>query len=318
MSEVTSYAREVRDGAVDDPTFYGCIYAAPEDADPFDEATWHACNPALGDFRSLDEFRAEAQRVRRLPAREPSFRLLYLNQAVDTTSRFLNARDWKACMGRVDARDLEGRACYLGLDLASTTDLTACAAWFPETGDALAWFWAPAEGVEERERRDGVPYQQWVREGWLELTPGRALDRHVVARRLAEIVDRFDVRGCAYDRWRAADLRQMLADEDVRLHLVDWGQGFKDMSPALDALETAVLNRELRHGGNPCLTFNVASAVAESDPAGGRKLAKNKSPARIDGAVALAMALGLASTSRKKRRSVYARRGVQTLEIGAS
>jgi phage terminase large subunit-like protein len=317
MSELVRYARDVREGNIADPQFHGVIYAAEPDEDPWDEATWRRCNPALGDFKSLEQVRREAEQAKRLPARENTFKLLHLNMPVDTVSRFLNRADWEACAGPVDARALHGQRCFLGLDLSAVSDLTACVAYFPDTGDVLAWHWAPHEDLETRERQDGVPYSQWVREGWLEVTEGRAIDRHIVARRLAEIADDYDVQVCAYDRWRITELRKLLADENIRLELQDHGQGYKDMSPSLDAVEAAVLRGELRHNGNPLLTWQVANAIAESDPAGGRKLNKAKVQNRIDGLVALCMAVGIAHRTKTKRPSVYARRGVQAIEPAA-
>lgn len=175
MSELVRYGEQVRDGEIEDPAFLPIIYAAGEKADPWDEATWHASNPALGDFRSMEEFRVAAEQAKRLPAREPAFRLLYLNQPIDAASRFLNAPDWRACAAEIDVKALHGRRCFLGLDLSSTTDLTALAAFFPETGDLLTWFWTPADNLEEAERRDHVPYRLPERRG-ARLLPARQAD----------------------------------------------------------------------------------------------------------------------------------------------
>jgi phage terminase large subunit-like protein len=317
MSELVAYGERVRDGLVDDPSFLAVIYAAGEDADPWNEATWFACNPALGDFRSLEEMRTAAAQAQRLPAREPAFRLLYLNQPVDAASRFLNGPDWRACKDEVDMAALAGARCFLGLDLSSTTDLTALAAFFPDTGEALVWCWTPAEALEEAERRDHVPYRLWARQGLLETTPGRAIDKSFVVHRLGEIVAGFKVVGCAYDRWKIDEVKRLLADEDIRLEMVEWGQGYRDMSPALDALETLVLQGRLRHPGNPVLDWCVANAVAITDPAANRKLAKDRSNGRIDGLVALAMAVGLSTRTTPKKPSVYRSRGLFTVDIAA-
>ncbi|MGZ8368122.1 MAG: terminase TerL endonuclease subunit, partial [Rhodoplanes sp.] len=211
MSELVRYGERVRDGEIADPAFLPIIYAADDDADPWDEATWRACNPALGDFRSLDEMRVAAEQAKRLPAREPSFRLLYLNQPIDAETRFLNRVDWEACRAAIDVTALHGKRCILGLDLSSTTDLTALVAYFPATHDLLTWFWAPADNLEEAERRDHVPYRLWARQGLLEATPGRAIDKAFVVHRLGEIVADFDVQACAYDRWRMDEVQRLLA-----------------------------------------------------------------------------------------------------------
>ena len=318
MTELVRYGEQVRDGDIVDNAFVPIIFAAPADADPWAEATWHACNPALGDFRSLDEMRVAAEQAKRLPAREPSFRLLYLNQPIDAAARFLHRVDWGAC--KRDAVDpslppLSGARCILGLDLSSTTDLTALAAFFPDTGDLLTWFWAPADGLEEAERRDHVPYRLWARQGLLETTPGRAIDKSFVVHRLGEIVATYKVEACAYDRWRIEEVNRLLGDEGIKLNMVPFGQGWKDMAPAIDALETLVLQRKLHHHDHPVMNWCVSNAVTLSDPTGARKLAKDRSSGRIDGLVAAAMSVGLAVKTPPKKPSVYQSRGL--IAVGA-
>ena len=272
---------------------YPVIYTAPEDADPW-VSTWFACNPALGDFRSLDEMRSAALQAQRIPARESAFRLLYLNQRVSMDSRFINKGDWDACAGQIDPEALRGRPCYGGLDLSSTTDLTALVLYFPESGGAvLPFFWVPRERLDEREQTDKVPYRTWNKAGLLEAPGGRAIDRSAIIHRLAELASTYDIRGIAYDRWRLEDLKKLLGDEGIDIPLTAWGQGYADMSPAVDALETAILNRTIKHPTHPILTWNISNAVVEMDAAGSRKIAKHKSTERVDGLVALVMAIGL-------------------------
>lgn len=308
MSELVEYGRQVLDGTITDDTFVPIIYSADEKADPWDEGTWFACNPALGDFRSLDEMRTAAAQAQRLPAREPSFRLLYLNQPVDAAARFLNGVDWRACAA--DKADLLGQRCYLGLDLSSTTDLTALAAYFPDSGRVLSWFWCPRDDLDEAERRDHVPYKLWARQGHIEATPGRAIDKKFVVHRIGEIVADYDVAACAFDRWRIDEVQRLLSDEGIRLQMEPWGQGYRDMSPALDALETLVLQGKLKHSAHPVLDWCVSNTTTLSDASGNRKPAKDRSTGRIDGLVALSMAVGLAARTPGKKRSVYAERGL--------
>ena len=315
MSELVKYGEQVAEGSIEDKTFLPIIFRAPADADPWDEKVWRACNPALGDFRSLDEMRDTAAKARRLPAQEPAFRLLYLNQPVDAASRFLNGVDWDACRDTA-SRDLTGARCILGLDLSSTTDLTALAAYFPGTGDLRLWFWMPAESVREAEQRDFVPYGTWVRQGYIETTVGRAIDKSFVVRRLAEIASEYRVEAMAYDRWGSKELFRIMEDEGVKLTVEDWGQGWKDMAPALNAIEALVLDRKLRHDGHPVLKWCVSNAVAVSDPAGNRKLAKDRFIGRIDGLQAACMAVGLASRTPPKRPSIYEPGGRGLLVLG--
>ncbi len=294
MTELVDYGMKVRDGILLDPTFYPVIYTAPEDADAWDEKTWFACNPALDDFRSLEEMRSAALQAQRIPARESAFRLLYLNQRVSAESRFISQADWEACAGEIDIEALRGRPCYGGLDLGSTTDLTSLVLYFPEDGGAvLPFFWVPADRIDEREHTDKVPYPLWVKAGFLEAPAGRAIDRQAIIHRLAELAGEFDIKGIAFDRWRLEDLNKLLSDEGISIPVTPYGQGFKDMGPAVDALETAILNHELQHSNHPVLTWNVSNAVIEIDPAGSRKITKEKSIERVDGLVALVMAVGL-------------------------
>ena len=316
MSELVQYGEQILSGAVDDPSFYACIYTAPLDSDPWDEETWKACNPALGDFRSLEEMRTAAAQAQRMPARELSFRLLYLNQAVDADTRFINAADWLACKGPIDLDYLKGKTCFGGLDLGSTRDLTTLQLVFPDGQDGydvVSFFWVPDDNLQGRSERDRVPYPTWAKDGFIEPTPGRAIDRRFLAIRLGQIASQFDVQSIAYDRWRIEDLKQVLADEGIELRLTEWGQGYKDMGPAVDALEAAVLDVRLCHD-SPVLDWNAANAVVTQDPAGARKIAKDKSIERVDGLVALAMAIGLHQREPPPFKSIYSNRGL--LSIG--
>ena len=252
-----------------------------------------------------------AARARRMPAAEAAFRSLYLNQIVDAEQRFLSSVDWLACKHSVDTDALRGRPCWGGLDLSSTTDLTALVLVFPdgESYDVLSWCWVPGDNLHSRADRDKVPYPVWRDQGHVEAIPGRAIDRRFIARQLAEIASAFDVRGIAYDRWRIEDLEVLLADEGIDLNLVPWGQGYRDMGPAVDALETAVLQEQLRHD-SPVLDWCASNAVVTTDPAGGRKIAKDKSHERVDGLVALAMAIGLHERHARTTGSIYDERGL--------
>ncbi|MGE3917778.1 MAG: terminase TerL endonuclease subunit, partial [Hyphomicrobiaceae bacterium] len=242
---------------------------------------------------------------------------LYLNQPVDATARFLNRRDWDACKrdmtGLFGASSLAKQRCILGLDLSSTTDLTALAAWFPQSMDLQCWFWMPGDNIEEAERRDHVPYRLWHRQGLIEATPGRAIDKAFVVNRMAELTKEYAVQFCAADRWRLDEIRRLMAEAGVKIELMEFGQGWRDMGPAIDAIETAVLNKELFHPGHPVLDMCVANAVTVSDPTGSRKLVKERNTGRIDGLVAATMAIGAAVKTAPKKESVYKTRGLISL-----
>ena len=244
MSELVDYGQKCLDGVIDDPTFSATIYAAPPDADWLDEDVWRTCNPAIG-AASAQSRRCvlPPRRHSVMPAREAVFRSLYLNQAVDTRSdKFIPIDEWLACQGDVDPEALRGRPCYLGLDLSSTQDLTACVAFFPEDqGAILAWFWALRDRLQERQDTDRAPYMTWHAQGMLEAPSGRAIDRHSIALRLGEIAAAYDVKAVAYDRHRIEDLLHVLTDDGIDLPLVPWGQGYVSMGPAIDALEAHIL-----------------------------------------------------------------------------
>ncbi|HLO74855.1 MAG TPA: terminase TerL endonuclease subunit [Magnetospirillum sp.] len=300
MSELVAYGRDVAAGTIDDPTFLPVIFEVPDEVDDIeqlctDESLWRLANPALGDFRSLDEMRQMAAKALRIPTQRGPFRNLYLNQSVDPSAEHLfSPDDWKACATPVNREALRGRPCWGGLDLSSTRDLTALVLYFPDDGGAvLPFFFTPGDTLADRAKADRVPYDVWAEQGLIEAWPGRAVDKLAVARRMAQLAATFDIQGIAFDRWRMADLQKVLDDEGLDLPLRDFGQGFQSMAPAIDTLETAILSRQIAHGGHKVLTWNAANAKAETDPAGNRKVTKRKSTGRVDGIVALVMAAGL-------------------------
>ena len=294
-----------------DPTTVTHLYAAPDDADPWDETVWPLANPALDDFRSLEDMRAQAARAQRMPSFEAPFRNLYLNQRIDAKSPLIPRAEWVACQAEGPLLRL-GETVYLGLDLSATTDLTALVAVSAEDGERVAaWFWKPGDLLKQHADRDRAPYVDWQQAGWIEAPPGRAVDYGFVAKRIAEIAADYEVQALAYDRWRIEALLRELAaigvdafvdaKDDARtgaLRLVPWGQGWRDMAPAIDALEISVLERRFQHPGNPVLTFCFANAVSITDASGNRKLDKSATRFRIDGAVAAAMAIGCKARDR--------------------
>lgn len=311
-----------------DPSTVVHLHAVPDEAEDAltDEKLWKLANPALGDFRSLDEMRTAAKRAVRMPSFEAAFRNLYLNQRVNVESPLIPRAEWLGCKSSDTIQ--EGDEVYLGLDLSGKTDLTALIAVSASERDIVkAWFWKPRELMREHEDRDRVPYLTWEREGYIETTPGRAIDYDWVATRLIDICQKYTVLGMAYDRYRIDDLLNSanrvgldayVEKKDVTrrdaLRFVPWGQGYVDMAPAVDALEVSVLERKLNHDGNPVLTWNIANSMIISDPAGNRKIDKSKTRFRIDGAVALAMALGLKSRDMAEMGpSIYEERGLMMI-----
>jgi phage terminase large subunit-like protein len=307
MSELIDYGLRVERGEVDDPSFYLALFTAPTDADPWSPKTWKLANPALGDFRSLEDVQRLALQAQRMPSRAAAFRNLILNQRVDTTAQFLSAAVWKPCGGVVDVEHLKGRRCFAGLDLSASRDLTALVLVFDDDDgsfDVLPFFWLPADDLREREDTDRVPYVRWAEEGYLQTCPGRTIDPNAVALKIAELHGEYGIEALAYDRWRIEDLRRELDAIGSDVALVPHGQGFKDMSPSIDVLERVIFDARIRHGDHPVLTWCASNAKTASDPAGNRKLDKQKSTGRIDGLVALTMAIGRAVNGASSR-SIY-------------
>jgi phage terminase large subunit-like protein len=282
-----------------DPRTKVVLYTAPDDVDPFSDAAIAAANPHLDVFMNHAEVREQADSAKRMPSREASYRNLVLNQRIDIRSPFMSRTAWDACSGEPDHDVLQNAGAVIGLDLSARNDLTAMVTVAKDddgTWHVEADFFAPMDGVSDRAHRDRAPYDVWADQGFITLTPGASVDYGVVADRLIEACDERNVSAIAFDRWRIDVLKAELSRRGVELPLVPFGQGFKDMSPALDTLESEVLQGRIRHGGNPVLRWCAANAVAIKDPAGNRKLDKSKATGRIDGMVALAMALGSATT----------------------
>ena len=290
--ELYSHAKKVLDDPALDPAFLPIIFEAPVDADWTDEQVWHAANPALGDFRSLDEMRTAAARAKEIPAQENTFRRLYLNQWTEQASRWVTMSAWDACQVPIDRASLRGRRCFVGLDLSTTTDLSAVVAVFPdeESFDVLAHFFVPADRIPQRVTRDRVPYDVWCRDGLLTAIPGPVVDYDFIRNLLRAWDEEFDVRVVAYDPWNATDLIGRLEKQDG-FTCVKVRQGFPTLSAPTKSLESAILSKRIRHDGHAVLRWNISNASTESDAAGNVKLSKELSTERIDGAVALVMAI---------------------------
>jgi phage terminase large subunit-like protein len=304
----------------DDPTIVCHLFAVPDDCpDIYDPTVWKKANPALNDFRDLADFKALASKAKRMPAEEPKFRNLFLNQRVSPVSSLIPQAEWMACAA--PAEFVDGEAVYLGLDLSSVNDLTALlmVSADPKDDRVRAFLWKPLDTLAEHSQRDfgagNRRYEEWNKDGHLLATPGRTIDKGMVATTVAELCSRYKVLGLAYDRWRIEDLLKEFDRIGFRAHeegeqgdglkIVKWGQGWQDMAPAIDALEKSVMERRLKHPSNPVLTWNIANTVARTDPSGNRKLDKNAARFRIDGAVALAMCLGLKARDRTTTPSYH-------------
>ena len=275
------------------------LYTAPQEDDPFAEETIRKANPAFGDFQNAVETLAMASDASRMPSREPEYRNLILNQRVEASSPFISRSLWQSCAAPV--KPIDGVPVYSGLDLSAVNDLTALilVGKVDDVWQVHPTFWLPGDGLADKARTDRVPYDLWHRGGHLLAAPGKSVDYEYVAHYLRGVFDRYNIQKLAFDRWGFKHLRPWLiragfSDAEIDARFEEFGQGFQGISPALRDLEGEILNGRLAHGGHPVLTMCMGNAVVRSDPAGNRKLDKAKSSGRIDGAVALAMAMGVA------------------------
>lgn len=305
----------------EDPRIISHVYTAPADCDMMDREAWRAANPAMGEFRSVSDLEDQAARADRLPSEENSFRWLYLNQRIEATAPFIGRKVWQECSQKPMPME-EGATVFGGLDLSQVSDLTALVLVTPVENiwQVHPTFWLPEYGLREKAKADRVPYDIWARDGYLTPTPGPVVDYDYVAAHLFALSQRYDLRKIAFDRWNFAHLKPRLAAAGFKEEQLDgddaifvpMGQGFASMSPALRDLESAILTQGIAHGDHPVLSSCAANAVVQMDPAGNRKLTKAKSRGRIDGMVALAMAMSVAGTWQEANNapSVYETRGI--------
>ena len=312
--EVHQKAIDIAEGRKVDPTFYSVIYGAAEDEDWTDPKVWKKANPSLGITVGIDKVKAACESAQQNPGEENAFRQLRLNQWVKQSVRWMPMDKWDACAFPVSEDDLEGRICYGGLDLSSTTDITAFVLVFPPLDEEdkyyiLPYFWIPEETLDLRVRRDHVPYDLWERQGTLMTTEGNVVHYGYIEKFIEQLGERFNIREIAFDRWGAVQMVQNL--EGLGFTVVPFGQGFKDMSPPTKELMKLVLEEKIAHGGHPVLRWMMDNIFIRTDPAGNIKADKEKSTEKIDGAIATIMGLDRAiRCGNDTGASVYDSRGL--------
>ena len=314
--EIHSKAKDILEGRKFDPTFYPVVYGINDDDDWADEANWYKANPSLDVTVDVEKLRAAYNSAKDNPAEENLFRQLRLNQWVKQSVRWMPMDKWDECGGSIDLSALQGRACYAGLDLSSTSDLTTLVLVFPPADEdgvytVLPFFWLPEETLPLRVRRDHVMYDVWERQHHLITTEGNVVHYGFIQKYINELAEKYDIREIAYDRWNASMMVQNLQDDGFTM--VPFGQGFKDMSPPTKELMRIVLEHKLAHGGHPVLRWNMDNAYVRTDPAGNLKLDTEKSTEKVDGAVALVTALDRAMKNLSTGDSVYNHRGLLVL-----
>lgn len=277
-----------------DPHIICHIYEAARECELMDEGAWKAANPALGKFRSLKDVEEQAKQALRMPSAEQTFRNLVLNQRVEIISPFISRGVWLANSEEIDETAFYECPVFVGLDLSAKTDLTAMVLVAYKNGKwhVKPIVWTPEKGLKDRAKRDRAPYDVWVDQGYLRTIPGASIDYEVVAKEIGELLSDCNVQSVGFDRWRFDLLQKEFEKLGLNLPLVPFGQGFKDMAPTVDSVETLLLNEQIAHGGHPVLTMCMANSRVEKDAAGNRKLNKAKATGRIDAAIAMLIAFG--------------------------
>jgi phage terminase large subunit-like protein len=303
-----SYGEQILDGIVEDDSCFVFIAALDPEDDWTDPSVWIKANPNLGVSVKLESLQEQCAKAESLPAAQNAFRRLRLNQWTEQADRWIDIGVWDEGAHAVDPEELAGRSCFAGLDLSTTTDISAFVLAFPPEDDGELWkvlcrFWIPEANVAKRVQRDRVPYDQWIRDGFIEATSGNVIDYTVLHQRIQEDGERFRIRQIAFDRWNATQLSTQLTDDGFEM--MPFGQGFGSMSGPTKEVEKLIVGRQIAHAGNPVLRWMMSNVSVKQDPAGNLKPDKSKSTERIDGVVALVMAVGRATLEPEPREPTY-------------
>jgi phage terminase large subunit-like protein len=291
------YSSKVLEGVLQDDSWFAFIAAADEGDDWTDPEVWRKANPNFGISVKQDDLARKAEKAIALPGAQNAFRRMHLNEWTEQAERWIDMAAWDACDAPVDPDWLRGRPCYGGLDLSTTTDVSALAWVFPpHDGDdrwrVLSRYFVPEDNLRKRAERDRVPYDLWAAQGFIEATSGNVVDYGAIEQRIRADSLLFQVREIAYDPWNATHIALRLQDEGATM--VEFRQGFRSMSAPTRELEKLIVSRKLAHGANPVTRWMAANVAVAQDPAGNLKPAKDKSTERIDGIIAIIMALGRA------------------------
>ena len=308
LSEVYGYARSVRDGEIDDPTFLTVIYEAAEGADWTDEKVWHQCNPALGDFRSLDEMRTAFRRAKEIPAAQNTFRRLHLNEWTEQSVRAIDMAAWDACAaGQPDWRALRDgirkRPVFGGIDLASTQNIAASVlvlAGEDDTIEIVPYLWIPEDRLVSRKEQQRL--QRWVREGVITTTPGAVIDYAFIRKRWNEIATCCQVQQIGYDPWNSTSFATEMQDQDG-FTMVEVRQGVRTLHEPTKKFLDLIASNKLRHGGHPVLRWMATNFAVRLDANENMAPDKVRSAEKIDGLVAAIIGLSrqMVAPVRKKR-----------------
>ena len=304
--ELYDYSKKLIEGVIKDESFLAVVYEADKDDDIFSEEVWKKANPGYGSIITEEYMKQQSVKAKNEPSYENTFRRLHLNQWVANETKWISDEKWMMCDGEIDTKNLRGKPCYAGLDLASTRDITCLALLFPDDEDGydiINYSFIPEENAKKRSERDKVNYDKWNREGHIIYTPGDVCDYNFIKQKIRDLSEEYDICMIGFDRWNASQIVIDLVEEGCPM--IPVGQGFKTMSPATKEFETLVLSGKIRHAGNPVLRWMMSNVVLTFDPAGNVKPNKAKSNEKIDGIVACIMALSEAMENKNKGGSTY-------------
>jgi phage terminase large subunit-like protein len=302
------YAIKLLEGTLRDDAWFAYIASADEGDDWTDPQVWRKANPSFGLSVKEDDLARKAEKAIALPGAQNAFRRMHLNEWTEQAERWIDMAAWDACSAPVDPEHLRGRPCFGGLDLSTTTDVTALAWVFPPEDDDDLWrvlsrYFVPEDNLRKRAERDRVPYDLWMRQEFIEATPGNVVDYGAIEQRILADAALFQVREIAYDPWNATHIALRLQDEGATM--IEFRQGFRSMAAPTREIEKLIVSRKFAHGGNPVTRWMAANVAVTRDPAGNLKPAKDKSTERIDGIVAAIMAIGRAMVAQEDPQPEY-------------
>jgi len=325
--ELRDYLTKILDGVVVDDSFFGVVYTL-DDEDMTDEASngrpwwehdaaWVKANPNLQVSKKLEQMQRKAKQATNIASNWTQFITKELNVWTQGETKWINLDAWRQCgLIEFDEADLIGRECWAGLDLSSNTDVTALVYVFPMLDGVyavLCRFFIPEDNMHDRVQRDRVPFDVWVRDGWVTATPGNVIDYDFILEQIAQDRERFDIRELAFDRWGAQRIQTQLMNKYGEDWVVQFGQGYASMSAPSKDLEKLILGHKLAHGNNPVLSWMASNVVVTIDAAENIKPNKEKSRERIDGVIGLIMGLARATAEGGPRSSVYNERGLRVM-----
>lgn len=310
------YAVQVLNGLLQDDAYFAYIATLDEGDNWQDEAVWEKANPNIGVSVTLEALREEARKAAAMPTALNDFLRYHMNVWTDAAKSWIPPSMWAECEQVYDLESLRGRPCFGALDLSKSRDLSAFCLVFPPQAEGekwkfLAWFWLPGENMRDRVERDRVPYDVWIRDGLIKTTVGNSIDYDVIEADILDLCQLFEVQDIAYDRMFATQIVTNLQAEGVTM--TEFGQGFYSMAAPTQYLEDIIYAKDIAHNGNPVMAWMLNNVALRFDPAGNKKPDKERSREKIDGIVALIMALGRAIVTAKPQAGYTATHGIMII-----